>query len=152
MEIESILTQLVFEHSLRIRLRSNALDDKDDSENKGKKNFNVGESGQVSTHGTGTPSASRGDGEQETEDAGGLAESGPDGGHSKEKTGHLVGKINNLITSDISGLSSSFDVVDVRECNYRRLWVCGLRVSSCIGPADCNCCLVPVRSLGMEVS
>ena len=34
----------------------------------------------------------------------------------EEQTRHLVGKINNLITSDLVGMQEAWHVVDVRTC------------------------------------
>ena len=110
-----MITQLVFEHSLRIRLRSDILDEKKDNskDKKGKKKDGGStESGGGSSHGPATPSTPGGDRDQAVE---GITEAGPDGGHGKEETGHLVGKINNLITGDISTLTRSYDILDFRE-------------------------------------
>lgn len=40
----------------------------------------------------------------------------PEGGHAQEKTNFLVGKINNLVTTDLAALGGSQFIVSVREC------------------------------------
>lgn len=73
-EIESSLTQLVFEHALRIRLKSEATEaDKKDVTKK----TNV------------------------TSEA-------------KEKTGQIVGKINNLVTTDIHTINNTWTAMTLR--------------------------------------
>lgn len=38
----------------------------------------------------------------------------PEGGHAKEKSKHLIGKINNLLTSDMTTISSAQDMIFIR--------------------------------------
>ena len=71
------------------------------------KRKNSGDSETASTQG----STSTGNAE------GGYTEPGPDGGHAKEKTAHIVGKINNLITTDIQGITRASDIVILRKCH-----------------------------------
>ena len=92
MENESILTQLVLEHSLRIRLKSDALDKEEYSTKEGMKKGTDRKDSDVSETLSTKGSANTGN-----EEVGRYAETGPDGGHAKEKTAHLIGKINNLI-------------------------------------------------------
>lgn len=51
-----------------------------------------------------------------------LVETEPvsNGGHAKEKTGAIAGRINNLVTSDLSSIEDSFRVVEIREHLIRR--------------------------------
>ncbi len=47
-------------------------------------------------------------------------EAAPEGGHAKAKTGHLVGKINNLITTDSSTIQSSFFIITLCEFSVKQ--------------------------------
>lgn len=38
----------------------------------------------------------------------------PEGGHAREKTGALVGKINNLVTTDLLTIEHSYRIVEIR--------------------------------------
>lgn len=121
-----MLTYLVFHHALRIRLKSDSLDDKNGEKQKEDKK-SVGSS---SAHTSNTPATSdtetiagSDDGHVPTSSDGDAAtsmtavsdaEPTVEGGHAKEKTGHLVGKINNLLTSDLLSIISGYYVVDFR--------------------------------------
>ena len=120
-ETESIFTQLVFEHALRIRLKTDALDEKSKDggktakENSGKgsgaatpSSVQEGSSSSVDDTARGSDSSS--------ETSVDLNEPAPEGGHAQAKAGHLVGKLNNLITSDLRTISNSFHAVTMREC------------------------------------
>lgn len=115
-ESESIFTQLVFEHSLRIRLRSDALDKKDDKKDDKKKKD---KKGKKDTKGKSPSTATPASGETQTQsptdtETDTLVESEeatPEGGHAKAKTGHLVGKINNLITTDSNTIQNSYQAI-----------------------------------------
>lgn len=103
------MSYLVFHHSIRIRLKSDSLDEKKD------------EKAPVADTSTSTPSipSAESGGEDESESvAGGSAnqdELTPKGGRLKEKTGALVGKINNLVTTDATTLQSSWQLIETRE-------------------------------------
>ena len=96
----------MFYHSIRIRLRSDEKEDKKAVE---------------AATGASTPSATDAEsaGASESESvAGGAAgrdETTPEGGHLKEKTGALVGKINNLVTTDATTLQDSWLLIETRE-------------------------------------
>ncbi len=106
---ESIFTQLVFEHSLRIRLKSDALDKKEDKKDDKKKKGKKDTKGKSPS--TATPASretqTQSPAETETDTLVESEEAAPEGGHAKAKTGHLVGKINNLITTDASTIQNS---------------------------------------------
>lgn len=114
-ENASFISYLIFHHSLRIRIKSNVFDEK--AEEKDKKDS----SGSTSTHASSTPDAT--DVESVHEDVSELIsdESGaspsepvPEGGHVNEKTGAMVGKINNLVTTDLSIVGLAYRAVDLR--------------------------------------
>ena len=119
-ETESIFTQLVFEHALRIRLKTDALDEKSKDGGKTTK----GNSGKST--GAATPSsvqegssssaddASRGS-DSSSETLVDSSEPATEGGHAQAKAGHLVGKINNLITSDLQTINNSYLAITIRE-------------------------------------
>ncbi|KAI5122640.1 hypothetical protein M0805_008724 [Coniferiporia weirii] len=120
LEGTSVFTHLVFHHALRIRLKSDVLDEKQEGKEDPK-------SADTSTQASTTPAAT--DGETDAACGDDLAPSSTDadatttstavddaepvaeGGHASEKTGHLVGKINNLVTSDLDAIVSSYHVV-----------------------------------------
>lgn len=54
----------------------------------------------------------------EDEDLAGIELAPPVEGQAKERSAHLSGKINNLLTSDLNTISGSFDVVIIRESNH----------------------------------
>ncbi|KAH8108771.1 hypothetical protein DFH11DRAFT_1057276 [Phellopilus nigrolimitatus] len=108
----SVFTYLIFHHSLRIRLKNDALDEKSKGKEKdAKKNADI------STQASATPATTYTETTAGEEDAvpttavASDAEPVPDGGHSKEKTSHLLGKINNLITTDLAAVSDSYLIV-----------------------------------------
>ena len=113
----SFVSYLVFHHSVRIRLKSDALDEKKDDKKTGKDR-----SGGTSTQASTTPAATdaesiQGEGSESVSSGPTIStEPAPEGGHVKEKTGALVGKINNLVTSDLATIEDSYRVVDVCEC------------------------------------
>lgn len=43
----------------------------------------------------------------------------PEGGHAREKTGALVGKINNLVTTDLLTIEHSYRIVEIRSFTTR---------------------------------
>ena len=94
------MSYLVFHHSIRIRLKSDSLDEKKD------------EKAPVADTSTSTPSipSAESGGEDESED-----ELTSKGSRLKEKTGALMGKINNLVTTDATTLQSSWQLVETRE-------------------------------------
>lgn len=118
-EIECIFTQLVFEHSLRIRLKTDALDEKSNDGGKTTKEESGKSTGAATPSLQGGSSSSTGnnarqsDGSSET-----LVDSNepaPEGGHAQAKAGHLVGKMNNLISSDLQAINTSHMAVTIRE-------------------------------------
>ena len=120
-ETESIFTQLVFEHALRIRLKTDALDEKSKGSGKATKE-NSGESAGAATpssvqegSSSSADNTARGP-DSSSETLVDSSEPAPEGGHAQAKAGHLVGKINNLITSDLRTISNSHHAVAIREC------------------------------------
>jgi len=116
--MESALTQIVMEHALRMRLKSDALDKK-----KGKD----GSKSTAASSGTSTPHVP--DSESEigdvqtdvatvTETSTLVEELTMEGGQMKRQSANLVGKINNLITSDLGMVNHAHDVLNIRE------WFC----------------------------
>ncbi len=76
---------------------------------------------QSDTKGKSPSSAIPGSGETNT-----LLESegaAPKGGHAKAKTGQLVGKINNLITTDASTIQGSYTIITLCEFPEKRVCV-----------------------------
>ncbi|TDL20538.1 P-loop containing nucleoside triphosphate hydrolase protein [Rickenella mellea] len=119
-ESDSLLTQLVFEHSLRIRMRSDLLED-NKKEKKGDDTNGLASDAPSSgitptedaTSGTQTPA----DGTQTPAESSESSKGEPDGTtkdkapvKEKEKGAHLIGRINNLLTTDLNQLKFSHDV------------------------------------------
>ena len=118
----SVLTYLVFHHALRIRLKGESLDIDDEK----KDNKDTTPTTNEDTQTTATPATTDTDaaGSEETTDADAAtsttAVSDTDTKSSKEgqvqeKTGHLIGKINNLITSDLTSVGNLHEIVQIRE-------------------------------------
>ena len=84
------------EHALRIRLKSDSM--------KPKKQTSQANPG-VST--STTASSNPQDAEAE--------ESAPEGGHVKQESANLIGKINNLITTDLSKIGQAHEVLSIRK-------------------------------------
>lgn len=87
-------------------------------------------SSETSTHASSTPAATdvdsvHGDGaESVSGESTATSEPVPEGGHVKEKTGALVGKINNLVTTDLSIIEDSYRVVEIRSYSHTSLCEC----------------------------
>ena len=121
MNAENVFTQVIFDHSMRIQLRGDALDEKKDKKDK-EKTVNsplTSESrpeSETPTSGVQTPlpeaSSSTAQSSSEVSVAGPVVE--PEGGHAQQKTGHLIGKINNLITTDLDELATLFTLMFMR--------------------------------------
>ena len=99
-EAESVITQLVFEHSLRIRIRGDGLG-KDSSVpsssgTQDTSNTTLAAEESASTSGNATPAEAEVEEEllKETEDASRVE-------IEKPKTAHLIGRINSLVTTDL---------------------------------------------------
>lgn len=118
-ENQSVLTYLVFHHSLRIRLKSDALDPDAKNDKTKDKLKSTDESTTSSTPATAdVDSAVSGEtteADSDTSASAADATPAPKGGHSQEKTGHIVGKINNLITSDLTAVGNLYLITTVRE-------------------------------------
>lgn len=113
-ENESVMTYLIFHHSLRIRLKGNTFDSNSEENKTESKTIDTEDN---STQTTVTPVATNTE-ETETDTATSttaVSESGStpkdSGGHAQEKTGHLIGQINNLITSDVTAVRNTYNVV-----------------------------------------
>jgi hypothetical protein len=125
---ESILTQLVFDHSLRIQLRSDALDQTDEKKEKDEKSTEQPSTASTpatesrpesepSQSGAQTPRQ-----EASTSTAASTSETivedvvaQPEGGHVQAKTQNIVGKINNLMTSDVDSIGLSYNLLFIRK-------------------------------------
>ncbi|KAI5122638.1 hypothetical protein M0805_008723 [Coniferiporia weirii] len=121
-EVTSVLPYLVFHHALRIRLKSDVLDEKKEGKGMGDP-----KSTDASTRTSTTPAAidvesdaTSGDDQApgstdsnatKTSTNVGDAEPAAEGGHGGEKADHLVGRINNLITTDLSAIAGFSQVV-----------------------------------------
>ncbi|TDL20550.1 P-loop containing nucleoside triphosphate hydrolase protein [Rickenella mellea] len=133
-ETESLLTQLVFEHSLRIRMKNDVLDKKEEEEIKkdDSKKASVSDVASATASTTTTaveddvsPEDPTTDGAQTpiegaetptqpadpTKDGSKLAEGDRPPEKEKEKSVYLVGKINNLLTTDVNQIKSMQDVM-----------------------------------------
>lgn len=91
-ETESVLTQLVFEHTLRIRLRDEGLDKLEES---GKRKV--------------------GNKKTKSKPKQGTDEVGSDKDKRKDKTGAIIGKINNLVTTDMMRVRVGQNLLQVRK-------------------------------------
>lgn len=112
-ETESLLTQLVFEHSLRIRMRGDALED-DASK---PENMNA-----VLPHAASSAAPANLSDERSKKVAAkkgnikaGASDVVPRGGRVEPKANQLVGKINNLITTDIQQINFANKVSAIRK-------------------------------------
>ncbi|OCB86631.1 P-loop containing nucleoside triphosphate hydrolase protein [Sanghuangporus baumii] len=117
----SVLTYLVFHHALRIRLKGESFDS-DDEKAGGKDGTPTTNEDTQSTATPATTDTDQVDSEDTTEaDAATstTAVSDTDArpavkeGQAQEKTGHLIGKINNLITSDLTSVSNLHEVAQL---------------------------------------
>lgn len=110
MEIESSFVYLVFYHALRIRINGNSENTKEDSPTD--KKVDSDSASVASTSSNTVPD------DEAQEDA--IATGPSKGGKAVEQqTRHLVGKINNLITSDVLGMAQAWDVVSLRTYPVR---------------------------------
>ncbi|KAL5499199.1 hypothetical protein ACEPAH_1717 [Sanghuangporus vaninii] len=117
----SVLTYLVFHHALRIRLKGESFDSDDDKAGGKDGTLTTNEDTQT----TATPATIDTDvvGSEDTTEADAAtsttAVSDTDArpavkeGQSQEKTGHLIGKINNLITSDLTSVGNLHEIVQL---------------------------------------
>ncbi len=101
---------------MRIRLKSDALDKKDDKKDgKKKRDKKGGKDTKGKSPSTATPASgdaqTQSSAETETDTLVDSEEATPEGGHAKAKTGHLVGKINNLVTTDAQTIQFSYQVI-----------------------------------------
>lgn len=112
----STFTYLVFQHALRIRFKSTK-----SSEEEKKNEDDVNTVATPSTVEADSSAVSRDATEVETEsrtdsDTLVTGDSSPAGENkAKERTAHLTGKINNLLTSDLTIITDSFNAVAIRE-------------------------------------
>ena len=126
--MDSALTQLVMEHALRMRLKGDALDDnKDKGSEKGSKS---GKSSPAPSSGTSTPrvpetESELGDAETDvatiTETSTLVDELTVEGGQVKKQSANLIGKINNLASTDLNNIANG----------RAFLYVCELKLFSC---------------------
>ena len=116
MELISTFTYLVFQHSLRIRFKSDT-DDKEKEENEEASTDSAAtpmtaeaDSGATSRDATEVESESR----AETDTLVTVDSTPPKEDQAKERAAHLTGKINNLLTADITTITDFFNVVAIR--------------------------------------
>jgi hypothetical protein len=100
--IESILTQLVFEHSLRIRIKADALEKADNNEARPVPETQDGGD-------EGSPSVQAGDSEDDE-----TAEPPK----PRSDTSSFIGKLNNLITVDLANVSGARDFLLLCEYHH----------------------------------
>ena len=122
METNAVFTYLVFHHALRIRFKSDLLSDKDkDKDSADASNAHVS----AATSGDATPASTDADSETAVDasesdiDSPADVEAGPDVSAAKEakaeeRSANLAGKINNLLTADISTISGCSYLVILR--------------------------------------
>ena len=109
---------------MRIQLKSDALDEKDKKDKEKTEDGSTAEESrpesEAPTSGAQTPlpeaSSSTAPSSSEITVVEPLPE--PEGGHVKQKTGRLVGMINNLITSDMDELTIIYNLLFMREFSY----------------------------------
>ena len=99
---EGLLTQLVFEHSLRIRLKAEA------SNEKIKAVIRTQDSASV-TKGTSVDSQSNSNGPVKGKDSSTLKSDTKSATKNKKEAQNLIGKINNLVTTDLANIVSGRD-------------------------------------------
>lgn len=113
-----MFTYHVFQHALRIRFEGSTTDVL------GKNEANIGallqDENVSSTQGTASDSVDTDDimaGTMVNDDisAGVIDPVSPVESRAKERSGHLTGKINNLLTGDLHTISNSFDIVAIRK-------------------------------------
>ena len=124
-EYESIISQIVFEQSLRVRLKTAVLDNKRAVTTTTTDKAQTPEDSNGKSPGSTTPTVQRASTSSEsgTETDSLDAQEEPDadsaraaeGDHTKEKSGHLVGKINNLITTDTQTIGYSYLATTLRK-------------------------------------
>ena len=117
--MDSALTQLVMEHALRMRLKGDALDEKKDKDESKSSKASTAASSGTSTPRVPDSESEIGDAQTDvatvTETSTLVEEPTVEGGHMKKQSANLVGKINNLITSDVGKMNQAHDVLSVRE-------------------------------------
>ena len=126
-ETGSAFTYVVFHHALRIRLKSNILDSGGDTGDSKNDIVTSSDSTRSTTAATMTPGTNTPHSE-ETTDTGATTPTASEGvanptaqpmdDKPEEKTGHLIGKINNLITTDLSAVANIQEIVELRTCDY----------------------------------
>lgn len=125
--VEGLLTQLVFEHSLRIRVKAEHSDTKDESVSKGsiieeanEDDFTIGVSR--------TTSDSTVD-EQPT--AKGKAPSVQDKNDERDDA-NILGKINNLVTTDLANIVEAREFVVLRTSRIKSVYILTIRIKFCL--------------------
>lgn len=118
-----MITQLVYHHSVRIRLKDDILEEKKGKEDKKKtddKLSGTGTPGSVTPSTTDVESAHDDEAESATSESTITPEPTPQHEDARERTGAIVGKINNLVTMDLTNINSSYQILEIREsspCN-----------------------------------
>ncbi len=119
-ETDSIITQLVFEHSLRIRLNQG---ESGKDEDKSKESVSKRDRSTETTTSTAVEASEDTAVETDTEvdDVNSDSETvvsvqETEKSETKPKTSHIVGRINNLITSDLTTLDYSYASLLMGEC------------------------------------
>lgn len=113
-ELTSAFTHLVFQHSLRIRFKS--AETKEEEKNRDNANAKMASSSSeanlkgVSKGVAKFDSKSRSD----TDSSAGRDATPAGENQTKERAVHLIGKINNLLTTDVSIIVNSLNAVEIR--------------------------------------
>lgn len=116
-ELNSSFTYLIFQHALRIRLKSSTEgDEKDKGEDDAPTN-----SATTPTAAEADPSAASGvaaeveaDNLAEADDPTANDPAASKEGQTNEQKAHITGKISNLLTEDVSTMGISFNIVTIR--------------------------------------
>ena len=114
----SVLTYLVFHHALRIRLKGESLDidDKDTTPTTNEDTQTTATPATTDTDAAGSEETTDADAATSTTAVSDTDTKSSKEGQVQEKTGHLIGKINNLITSDLTSVGNLHEIVQIREC------------------------------------
>lgn len=149
----SFISYLVFHHSLRIRLKDDILDEKKKDEKEISAEASA-EASSPSSSATGI-SAHADETESVSDETLVVAEPESEGGHVKERTGAIVGRINNLVTSDLSSVEDSFRAVEIREHEFAQtmfIKLTALLVISLYCTSDNHLRFHTVQTTELEVS
>lgn len=111
----SLISYLVFHHSLRIRLKGDVSSDTEKKSGSDEMSREVSVVSAItdeeSEHGDDAEPESVANDEEPSD----TSDPTPEYGHAKEKTSALVGKINNLLTTDLLTIEHSYRILEIRS-------------------------------------